>query len=191
MNKSIGNAWWVRVLITVAVAFWWFTSGSQLNVDPQDANTKSLIAVLVSGSAAIAIALTFLRAWTLAIVLEILLAVGCRNDIALLLFGAAAYLSFVELRKVKPARKSTTQNAFTKWVAKRSVAGWVAMVSVLFIIGPILLAMILSPFCPQPANEGNCGAAALPWLTLLTAPMGFIGLVVSLVLAAAKGVRKK
>ena len=44
-------------------------------------------------------------------------------------------------------------------------------------LSPALMALVMTPFCPggfSGANEGNCAAAALPWLLIATIPLGIL-----------------
>ena len=60
-----------------------------------------------------------------------------------------------------------------------------AIGGVLLIIGPFMISLIFSPiFCGANANEGNCTLAALPWMTFVTAPLGFLLIVVGAPLCA-------
>lgn len=53
----------------------------------------------------------------------------------------------------------------------------------LFIVGPILASIALTPIlCPSGANESNCAVAVLPWFTYLTAPLGMVLLAVAIFL---------
>ena len=71
------------------------------------------------------------------------------------------------------ARNSTTR---TGWILLGS--------SFLIAVAPILLAFIMIPLtCGgfSGANEGNCGAAALPWFLFFTVPAGFISAIAGIV----------
>ncbi len=55
----------------------------------------------------------------------------------------------------------------------------------IFAISPFLIALVMVHTCPggaTNANEGNCGWAALPWLTFATIPMGAVIFVVGIVM---------
>ncbi len=52
-------------------------------------------------------------------------------------------------------------------------------------LAPAVLALVLVQFCPggaSGANEGNCGAAALPWLLFLSIPFGILLVLVGAIL---------
>lgn len=58
-----------------------------------------------------------------------------------------------------------------------------AIMGAFLIVGPILVSVTLTPIlCPSGANESNCSIAALPWFTYITAPLGIVLLVVSVVI---------
>jgi membrane glycosyltransferase len=74
------------------------------------------------------------------------------------------------------ARNSTTR---TGWILLGS--------SFLIAVAPIVLALVLIPLtCGgfSGANEGNCGAAALPWFLFFTVPAGFISAIAGIVTLA-------
>jgi hypothetical protein len=59
---------------------------------------------------------------------------------------------------------------------------FVGFVALAIAIAPIVLGLLGSITCPQPANEGNCAAAAAPWFLFFTLPFGFILGIISIVL---------
>ena len=67
----------------------------------------------------------------------------------------------------------------------KAASGLIMMAaSPLLAIGPFLVGWPLATiFCPQPANEGNCSWAALPWMCILTIPAGGVLFIVGLVTA--------
>jgi hypothetical protein len=60
----------------------------------------------------------------------------------------------------------------------------VLLLSPLVAFSPFIVGFPLaSLLCPQPANEGNCSWAALPWLAFLTIPAGGIMFIVGIIWA--------
>ena len=60
------------------------------------------------------------------------------------------------------------------------------LVAVAVALAPLVIGFFGSLTCPQPANEGNCGAAAAPWLLFFSVPMGGLLLIIGLVVAAVE-----
>ncbi|MEN9692752.1 MAG: hypothetical protein RLZZ330_396 [Actinomycetota bacterium] len=59
-------------------------------------------------------------------------------------------------------------------VKTSQIGCWIGWVGPVIAVLPLFFGMIGSIGCPQPANEGNCAAAAAPWLMFFTIPLGFI-----------------
>jgi hypothetical protein len=78
-----------------------------------------------------------------------------------------------------PQKKSTNPGC---------IVGFVALA---IAISPILIGIFGSIGCPQPANEGNCAAAAAPWLMFLSIPVGFIMGVVGIIIYFVENKKKK
>jgi hypothetical protein len=68
---------------------------------------------------------------------------------------------------------------------------FVGFVALAIAIAPIVLGLLGSITCPQPANEGNCAAAAAPWLLFFTLPFGFILGIISIVIYFIEARKRK
>lgn len=67
----------------------------------------------------------------------------------------------------------------------RFIPWGLTIIGVLLIIGPLMISLVFTPiFCGANANEANCSLSALPWMTLFTAPLGFILIVIGAPLSA-------
>jgi len=72
--------------------------------------------------------------------------------------------------------------------------GWIMLIaSIPVAVSPILLALVLIPLtCGgfSGANEGNCGAAALPWFLFMSVPFGIL-LAIAGAIVLAVGARRQ
>lgn len=77
-------------------------------------------------------------------------------------------------------------------VKTSQIGCWIGWIGPLVAILPLVMGFVGSLTCPQPANEGNCAAAAAPWLMFLSIPFGFIlGLVGLVIFIVGKTSEKK
>lgn len=95
--------------------------------------------------------------------------------------GTIAFAGFVfalmnDMKTWKPGRAEALIR-FIPW--------GLAIGGFLLIIGPFTISLIFAPiFCGANANEGSCALSALPWMTFVTAPLGFLLIVVGAPLSA-------
>lgn len=68
---------------------------------------------------------------------------------------------------------------------------WVGWIGLLIGIAPILIGSIGSIACGPSANEGNCAAAAAPWLLFLSIPAGIVTGVIGIVMYTVAKTKKK
>ncbi|MEY2672726.1 MAG: hypothetical protein RLZZ508_603 [Actinomycetota bacterium] len=68
---------------------------------------------------------------------------------------------------------------------------WVGWIGLLIGIAPMIIGLIGSIPCGPSANEGNCPAAAAPWLLFLSIPFGLIVGVVGIVIYIVAKTKKK
>lgn len=62
---------------------------------------------------------------------------------------------------------------------------------ILFAFSPILLTLVASLFIDDAFNEGTSSIGALPWLTILTMPMGFVVVIVGLAIGTRNRASRK
>lgn len=61
----------------------------------------------------------------------------------------------------------------------------------LFAFSPILITLVASLFIDDAFNEGTSSIGALPWLTILTMPIGFAVVIVGLAIGARNRVSRR
>lgn len=73
----------------------------------------------------------------------------------------------------------------------RNPGCFVGFVALAIAFSPIVIGLLGSLACPQPANEGNCAAAAAPWFIFFTFPAGFILGIISIVIYFIEARKRK
>ncbi|MFM5952363.1 MAG: hypothetical protein ACKOOE_07230 [Micrococcales bacterium] len=105
--------------------------------------------------------------------------IGLADNVAFYLSLAASIVALVQ------AGKQSKRKGYK--VLLRSAPILLYILGLLGFVGPILLSALLVPIqCPASANEANCAPAALPWMTLLTAPLGIVLVIVGLIVQGLK-----
>ena len=85
-----------------------------------------------------------------------------------------------------------TSNTPKEPVKTSQIGCWIGWAGPVIAFLPLVFGFIGSIGCPQPANEGNCAAAAAPWLMFLSIPFGFIlGLVGVVIFFIGKNSERK
>lgn len=80
-----------------------------------------------------------------------------------------------------------------KFLRSRSLGAILLIAAPIIAFSPLVLTLIMLPFCPggsSGANEGNCGAAALPWFLIVSVPFGILMALVGLIALVVRAVRK-
>lgn len=81
----------------------------------------------------------------------------------------------------------TSNDAPKPPVRTSQVGCWISWIGPVVAFLPLVFGFLGSFTCPQPANEGNCAAAAAPWLMFFSVPFGFIlGLVGLIIYTVSK-----
>ena len=65
------------------------------------------------------------------------------------------------------------------------------LAGIVFAFLPLLITLVASIFIHDAFNEGTSSIGALPWLTILTMPIGFAVVVVGLVIGAKNVATRK
>ncbi len=65
------------------------------------------------------------------------------------------------------------------------------LAGILFAISPILITLVSSLLIEDAFNEGIGSIGALPWLTILTMPIGFVVVIVGLALGTRNHVSRR